>query len=106
MEEVCGDDVLCSILGLRELQSEVYWLLTEKDMEVPEISKSVKRDRSTVQRVVQDLISLGLVTRKPKSMKKGRKYVYKSISTQKLKQKLNHELDAYYKKVKKEIQQI
>jgi predicted transcriptional regulator len=106
MEDICGDDVLCSILGLRELQTRIYWLLVEKDMEISEIAGAVERDRSSVQRAVNDLISLGLVTRRPKPMKRGRKYVYKGISKQKLKQKLNHELDTYYRKVKKEIQQI
>ena len=106
MEEICGDDVLCSILGLRGLQTSIYWLLTEKEMEIPKIAEAVDRDRSTVQRAVQDLTSLGLVIRRSKSGNRGRKFVYKSLSTQKLKQKLTHELDAYHKKVKKEIQRI
>jgi len=106
MEEICGDDVLCSILGLRELQTNIYWLLTENGMEISELSGAVDRDRSTVQRAVQDLVSLGLVIRRPKSGKRGRKFVYKRLSTQKLKQKLTHELDTYYKKLEKEIQGI
>jgi len=105
-DDLCRHDILCSILGIRGLQSEVYWLLAGKDMETPEIAKRVGRDRTSIQRTVQDLIALGLATRRPLPTRRGRKYSYSSISREKLRERLKGELDAYYERVAKEIANI
>ncbi len=105
-DDLCRHDILCSILGLRGLQSEVYWTLSGRDMETPEIARRVGRDRTSVQRAVQDLIALGLATRRPLPTRRGRKYSYSGICSDKLRERLRRELDAYYDRVYKEIATI
>jgi len=105
-DDLCRHDILCSILGIRGLQSEVYWLLAGKDMETPEIAKRVGRDRTSIQRTVQDLIALGLATRRPLPTRRGRKYSYTGVSRSNLRRRLTTELDAYYGQLKKKINQV
>jgi len=106
IEESCSEDALCRVLGIRNLQTRIYWLLVGREMEISDIATIVNRDRTSVQRTVQDLIIAGLVTRKHLSVKRGRKYAYRSISVDALKKKLNRELDLYYEKLRREIASI
>lgn len=105
-EEACGDNLLCCILGLRDLQTRIYWLIQDEKHEITEISKHLDRDRSSIQRALQDLITIGLATRTTLPVKKGRKYAYQGISRKKLKEKLNQIADEYHEKIKADINNL
>lgn len=105
-EEACGDNLLCCILGLRDLQTRIYWLISENEMETADIAKKIDRDRTSIQRALQDLITVGLVTRTSLPVKKGRKFAYKGVSIDKLKHKLNQVADEYHEKIKNDIRNL
>ncbi|VVB53466.1 Sugar-specific transcriptional regulator TrmB [uncultured archaeon] len=104
--DVCCRDVLCAVLGLREIETSIYWFVLGKEAQVPEISRAVKRDRTSVQRSVSVLISCGLLTRKRLPVSRGRKYAYTSIPVPELKVRLNDELDGYYGVMQEQIRKI
>lgn len=106
MENFCRRDVLSCVLGLSELEAKIFDLLTEEELGVAEIAKKVDRDRSTVQRIVKNLIAIGIVSRRSVALKRGRKFVYKAIKKEKIKQKLLSELNSFYERVKLQIEKI
>ncbi|MFC2162613.1 helix-turn-helix domain-containing protein [Candidatus Altiarchaeota archaeon] len=103
--DTCGEDILCCILGLRDIESRTYWLLRKKEMEVDEIAKGMDRDRSSIQRILTNLIVAGLITRRQLHVKRGKKYIYKTITPKELKRLLNQELDIQYENLKGKIDQ-
>ena len=101
--DVCCNELLCCILGLRALESRLYWILTKEEMEMEDILNKVDRDRTSIQRSLGDLMKAKLITRKKLPTKRGRKYSYKSIDVDNLKKKLMSELNSNYATMKKRI---
>jgi len=104
MKDLCGRDVLSCILGLSDIETRIFSLLKEEELPVTEIAEKVDRDRSTVQRIVKNLISTGVVTRRSVSLKKGRRYEYTAVPVTEVKKKLMRELDQFYLKTKEQIE--
>ncbi len=104
-QDVCLNDVMCAILGLRDIQSRIYWSL-ETDLLVEEVAKNVGRDRTSVQKALNDLVMIGLATRRRVESRRGRKYIYRSVDTHALRKKLREELDAYYGAMKAQIDSV
>jgi predicted transcriptional regulator len=102
--DVCCDDILCTLLGLRRLQAQIYRLLEGGEMDVPNIAAAVRRDRTSVQRAAQDLVTAGLVTRRELPSERGRKYGYRGIDSKLLRERLLSELEAYYKRLRRELE--
>ena len=103
MENFCGSDVLSCILGLSGLEAKIFGLLTEKELEISAVARKINRDRTTVQRIVKNLIAIGIVSRRSVALKRGRKFIYRAISREKIKEKLLSELNSFYEKVKWQI---
>lgn len=106
MQDCYSSDILCTILGVRPLQSRIYWLLSQKPLTVRDIAEEVDRDRTSAQRALQDLVSLGLVYRKHMQVMKGRKYSYHAIGDERLKNTLQQALDRFYQKLSDDIRQM
>ncbi len=75
------EDILCCVFGLKHFDVSVYFLLlNRKNLKVNEIADILNRDRSTVQRSVQNLISAGLVKRRQVNLKDGGYcYIYEAV---------------------------
>ena len=89
----------------RDIQSRIYWSLDGERL-VEEVAESVGRDRTSVQKALNDLVMMGLVTRRRVESVRGRRYSYRSVDTDALKRKLIEELDAYYDAMEAQIQSI
>ncbi len=69
------------ILGLNSLETKVFaYLLKVKFASTKELDKMIKKDRSSIQRALQNLITLNLVKRKSISMKEFRQLRESPIS--------------------------
>ena len=98
------------ILGLNKTQSKVLgYMLKNNDVRTSEIAHTLKMDRSSIQRAVQDLCKLKLIERKSMSMKdytqvKGLKdakkqgylYVYNAKNMDSIKIQFKSLLDKWY----------
>ena len=71
-------DVMKCTLGLRDLEIDAYFELIRKPMKVNELAKQLERNRSTIQRVVTNLIAYGLAHRRVKTVRGGG-YFYEYI---------------------------
>lgn len=108
------------ILGLNKTESKVLgYLLKNKDVRTSEIANALKMDRSSIQRAVQGLSELKLITRKSMSMKdytatkelkdvkkQGYLYVYNAKNIESIKIQFKKLLDKWYNSMLKYIENL
>ena len=108
------------ILGLNKTESKILgYMLKNKDVRTSEIADVLHMDRSSIQRAVQVLSELKLVTRKSMSMKeytttKGLKdakkqgylYVYNAKNMESIKIQFKKLLDKWYNSMLKYIENL
>lgn len=96
----CHDLVQCAF-SLGDFEVEVYEsLIKAGPVRADELANRIGKDRSTVYRALQKLMSCGMVYRETKSIERGGYYhVYKAISREKLKQKLEICVDDWYERM-------
>ncbi|NVM37605.1 MAG: MarR family transcriptional regulator [Candidatus Lokiarchaeota archaeon] len=108
------------ILGLNRTESKVLgYMLKNTDVKTSEIANTLKMDRSSIQRAVQDLSELKLIKRKSMSMKdfinvKGLKnakkqgylYVYNAKNLESIKIQFRKLLDKWYNSMLKYIENL
>ena len=93
----CKDLVQCAF-SLNEFEVEVYNRLTEVGAKrADDLADLMGKDRSTVYRALQKLMACGMCFRETKSIERGGYYhVYRAISRDELKQKLEHCVDDWH----------
>jgi predicted transcriptional regulator len=93
----CHDLVQCAF-SLGAFEVEVYYQLTELgSVRADELAEKMGKDRSTVYRALQKLMSCGMAYRETKSIDRGGYYhVYKGISREMLRKKLEHCVNDWY----------
>ena len=108
------------ILGLNKTESKILgYMLKNKDVRTSEIADVIHMDRSSIQRAVQGLSELKLITRKSMSMKeytttKGLKdakkqgylYVYNAKNMESIKIQFKKLLDKWYNSMLKYIENL
>ncbi|MDI6730863.1 MAG: helix-turn-helix domain-containing protein [Candidatus Altarchaeum sp.] len=102
----CKDDVMKCIFGLNDVEVKIFCAIVEKDSDVIDLTKKIKKDRATVQRAIKNLVALEIVGRKGLNMKRGRKYVYFAITNETLKKILMARIGEYCKSLKKMVNLI
>ncbi|MHA1216417.1 MAG: helix-turn-helix domain-containing protein [Candidatus Thorarchaeota archaeon] len=95
-------DFLCCACGLRTTEVQTYFSLLDGKKSVEEIRKIVKRDRTTVQRVLSRLHEKGLVVREARTFPRGGYYyIYRAVSTEEVKQRILEQLDRWYQETRR-----
>lgn len=108
------------ILGLNRTESKVLgYILKNKDVRTSEVAQALKMDRSSIQRAIQDLSALKLITRSSMSMKEyanvkglidakkqGYLYVYNAKDIDSIKLQLKKLLDRWYNSMLKYIKNL
>ncbi|HIP34539.1 MAG TPA: MarR family transcriptional regulator [Methanothermococcus okinawensis] len=102
------ENIMCCIFNIKPLDVAVYFTLLKKGpSKVSEIAELLNRDRSTIQRSVQNLIKAGLVKRKQVNLRKGGYfYRYEAISFNEMKYKLLKTMEEWYDQVRRWIGDI
>lgn len=90
-------DLLCCAFGLRNSELDVYFDLISGPKTVEQIAERVKRDRSTVQRVLNKLHSKGLVMRNTHKIQRGGYYYeYSAEETEVVRNQILAQLEEWY----------
>ena len=108
------------ILGLNKTESQVFgYLLRNNDASTSKIANTLKMDRSSIQRAIQNLSELKLIYRKSMSMKEYRNiknktkikkqgylYVYNAKEIEIIKIQLKELLNKWYRSMLKYIENL
>ncbi len=90
-------DLLCCAFGLRNSELDVYFELISGPKTVEKIAERIKRDRSTVQRVLNKLHSKGLVMRNTHKIQRGGYYYeYSAEDTEVVRNQILTQLEEWY----------
>ncbi len=90
-------DLLCCAFGLRNSELDVYFELISGPKTVEQIAERIKRDRSTVQRVLNKLHSKGLVMRNTHKIQRGGYYYeYSAEDTEVVREQILTQLEEWY----------
>lgn len=103
-EASCRDIVKC-IYGLSDFELTVYKKLTKQGpLRADDLAPVFKKDRSTIYRALQKLVSAGLAFRDTKSIRRGGYYhVYSAVSPDQLKDRLHRCADDWFENMNKAI---
>lgn len=99
------------ILGLNRLETRVFeYLLKKRNVSAAELTANISRDRSSIQRALNNLNDLNLIKKSSMSIKeyrdlkddaisgkRGYLYVYNAMKSNKIKNELREILDKWYK---------
>jgi predicted transcriptional regulator len=93
----CKDLVQCAF-SLNDFEVEVFNRLTDSGAKrADDLADLIGKDRSTVYRALQKLMTCGMCFRETKSIERGGYYhVYRAISRDELKRKLEQCVDDWY----------
>ncbi len=97
-------DLLCCAFGLRTSEIDAYFTLISGPKTVEEIAAIIKRDRSTVQRVLKKLLDSGLAIRERRFLSRGGYYfVYRAVSEEVVKSQILSMLEQWYHRIRRII---
>ncbi len=97
-------DLLCCAFGLRTSEIDAYFSLMAGPKTVGEIARAIRRDRSTVQRVLKKLVEAGLAVREVRHLPRGGYYyVYQAVSSDAVREQVLELLEKWYERTKKII---
>ena len=108
------------ILGLNEIESKVFSFLLKHDkVSTLELTKVIDRDRSSIQRALQELFDRKVIIRESMSLKsyvemkniqdfnkKGYLFVYSAKELNEIKKKFKNLLDKWYSSMVKYIESL
>lgn len=92
------EDIVFDVFDLNGLQEDVFQELRDAELTVQEIASRVDRNRSTVQRALQDMLDKDLVMREGKTDKTVY-YVYTTLPMGEIKDITAEALDIWHDKV-------
>lgn len=91
-------DFLCCAFGLKDSELDVYFSLLSGLKTVEDISEKVRKDRSTVQRVLNKLHTKGLVVRETQNIPRGGYfYRYEAVDSDQIRDQILKQLEEWYR---------
>jgi predicted transcriptional regulator len=102
------DSLMACIFGIKVSDVRVYFdILKNGPSKINDIAERVSRDRSTVQRAVQNLLNAGLVKRKQVNIKDGGYYyVYEAIPFEETKKIIKATMEEWCNNMKKWVDEL
>ncbi len=92
------EDIVFEVFDLNTLQENVFEELRSSKLTVQEIASRVDRNRSTVQRALQDMMDKDIIMREGKTDKTVY-YVYTALPMEEIKQITTEALDTWHSRV-------
>lgn len=102
MEEKDEEDIVFDVFDLNSLQESLFEEMENAELTVKELAERVDRNRSTVQRALQDMLDKDLVLREGKTDKTVY-YVYTTLPKEEICDVTRDVLDEWHKKVKNRL---
>ncbi len=98
--EPCG--LLCCAFGIKNSVAKIYLVLTEEPLPVDAVAAKVARERSVVQRYLQELVDNNLAIREVRSLERGGyQYLYRRNSSEVIRKQILTQLDNWYRETRK-----
>lgn len=95
-------DIVYDVFDLNSLQKSIFEELQDKQLTVKEIASQVDRNRSTVQRALQDMLDKDILMREGKTDRTVY-YVYTTLPMTDVREVTRQTLDAWHRKVKNKL---
>jgi predicted transcriptional regulator len=102
LDDKDDQDIIFEVFDLNSLQQEIFYELEERQLTVKEISNKVDRNRSTVQRALQDMMDKDILMREGKTDKTVY-YVYTTLPLDQIKQITLETLDEWHSQVQSQL---
>lgn len=93
------EEIIFDIFDLNSLQQQIFEILRDSKLTVQEIASEVDRNRSTVQRALQEMLEKDVIMREGKTDRTVY-YVYTTLPMDEIKQVTRETLDEWHQKVK------
>ncbi|NMC77047.1 MAG: hypothetical protein GYA60_07135 [Candidatus Methanofastidiosa archaeon] len=91
--------ILRCTFDITDLEVNILLMLPPQGMRVKEIYQILKKDRTTIQKSLKNLLGKGLIFRESKCCvkgKRGRYFVYKSLEREEIRKKLLINIEKWY----------
>lgn len=102
LDDKDDQDIMFEVFDLNDLQQEIFHELEDRQLTVKEVANKVDRNRSTVQRALQDMLDKDLLMREGKTDKTVY-YVYTTLPLDQLKRITIETLDEWHDQVKEKL---
>lgn len=96
------EDIVFEVFNLNGLQENVFEELRDSKLTVQELASQVDRNRSTVQRALQDMLDKDLIMREGKTDKTVY-YVYTALPMEEIRDITTEALEAWHQKVQDKL---
>ena len=97
-------DIVFEVFDLNDLQRDIFTLIEDRQMAVQDIADSVDRNRSTVQRALQEMRDKDIVMREGKTDKTVY-YVYTTLPLEELKQLTLQAVEKWHSEIEERMGQ-
>lgn len=101
------DDIIRCSFGINKSEHSVLLFLLKENraMKINEISELLNKERTTVQKIIKNLIKKGLLSRRQINLSKGGYvFVYHAIDKQKIKDYIKNNIKEWISGAEKEIE--
>ena len=95
-------DIIFDVFDLNGLQKSLFEEMRDSKLTVKDLASRVERNRSTVQRALQDMMEKDLIMREGKTDKTVY-YVYTTLPMKELRQVTKSTLERWHKKVESKL---
>jgi predicted transcriptional regulator len=95
-------DIIYNIFDLNGLQEDIFEELDDAKLTVQEVASRVDRNRSTVQRALQEMLDKDIVMREGKTDKTVY-YVYTTLPMEQIKELTKDTLDEWHERVRSKL---
>jgi len=102
VEDKDEQQIVFDVFDLNDLQKSIFDTLNDQTLTVQEIADSVDRNRSTVQRALQEMLDKDLLMREGKTDKTVY-YVYTSLPMDEIRDVTSNALEQWHRKVQKKL---
>ena len=102
VEDKDEQQIVFDVFDLNDLQKSIFDTLDDQTLTVQEIANSVDRNRSTVQRALQEMLDKDLLMREGKTDKTVY-YVYTSLPMDEIRDVTSNALEEWHEKVQNKL---
>jgi len=102
VEDKDEQQIVFDVFDLNDLQKSIFDTLNDQTLTVQEIADSVDRNRSTVQRALQEMLDKDLLMREGKTDKTVY-YVYTSLPMDEIRDVTSNALEEWHEKVQNKL---
>ncbi len=101
--------ILKCAFDITDLEVEIILSLPEEGMKVKDIQNLLKKDRTTIQKSLKNLLEKELIFRESKCCvqgKRGRYFIYKSLPREELKKRVLSNIEEWYQELQDSIKSL